>query len=202
MPPDPVRRDAEPAAPGRTFYGVHSFSDKILFIIDVSGSMDQVPGGEEGGGRQKIEVAREQLAGYINNLGATDRFNVVFFNHEVMPWQPKMLEATEPNKRQAIKWIRDQPPLGGTNIHDALEEGFRIALRATGARSVDTIFFLTDGKATNGKVQDPEKILAEVREWNRTAGIRIHSIAVGEHDEVLLRGLAEGTGGKYVVAGK
>ena len=38
--PQPANQEREDG-PGVTFYGIHTFSDRILFILDVSGSMDQ-----------------------------------------------------------------------------------------------------------------------------------------------------------------
>jgi hypothetical protein len=200
MPPSPVdlsRRGEEQK--GVTFYGIHTFSDRILFILDVSGSMDQASAeGTEGARPPKIDVARRELIGAVNNLADTDLFNIVFFNHEVVTWQPKMVEGTEANRRRAREWVEAQPPLGGTNIHDALETGFRIAQRTTGRPDVDTIFFMTDGKPTAGKLQEPETILASVAEWIEAAQIRIHCVGVGEHDEDFMRRLAALGGGTYV----
>ena len=75
-------------------------------------------------------------------------------------------------------------PTGGTNIHDALETAFRAADTAADGKTnlvaYDTIFFMTDGTPTAGKLQKPAEILAAVREWNRTARIMIHSVAVGD----------------------
>jgi hypothetical protein len=201
MPPDPVpEQNPEDQQPGVTFYGIHTFSDRILFILDVSGSMDQVPKAQPGEGPQpaKITVARKELLGAVDSLNPTDRFDVIFFNHEVVPWQPKMIDASEANKRRVRKWVEEQPPQGGTNIHDALELGFRMAQRTTGRPDVDTIFFLTDGKPTAGTIQEPDRILEEVRGWNRTANVTIHCVGIGDHDEAFMRKLAEIGHGRYV----
>ncbi|MFV1958667.1 MAG: HEAT repeat domain-containing protein [Planctomycetota bacterium] len=204
MPDKPVKPDQGGEVPeGVTFYGIHTFSDRVLFILDISGSMDQQPTAKDENGRTiptgppKIETAKKELVGAINNLGEGARFNVIFFNHEVVPWQSRMVEATESVKRRAIKWVEDQKPIGTTNIHDALEAAFSIALKATGAPLVDTIFFLTDGTPTSGKIQDPERILRAVEEWERAAPIKINTIGVGRCAEDLLRRLAEMTGGEF-----
>ena len=65
--------------------------------------------------------------------------------------------------------------------------------------AVDTIFFLTDGKATEGRLTENDAILREVRRLNRTGQIKIHSIGVGYlHDKKFLTALAEQNGGDYV----
>ena len=62
-------------------------------------------------------------------------------------------------------------PENGTNTWEAL----RVALRD---EDVDTIFFLSDGTPTVGKVVDQDEILAEVRELNRWRRVRIHTVAL------------------------
>jgi len=199
LPPNPVdTTSSAEAGEGSTFYGIHTFSKRVLFILDISGSMDQVPKGGEGPPRPKIQVARQELLGFILSLDENATFNVIFFNHEVVPWQQKMVEATETAKRRAKKWIESQDPVGGTNIHDALEAGFRMATGGGGSEPVvDTLFFLTDGRPTAGKVQDADAILEEVKEWNRTARLTIHCVGVGDHDQAFMEALARIGGGEY-----
>ena len=82
-------------------------------------------------------------------------------------------------------------PIGATNIHDALEAGFKLAQSGKGAPILDTIYFLTDGKPTAGKFQDPNRILKRVREWNSTANLKLHVIGIGNTlDEEMCEKLA------------
>lgn len=206
MPKEPVGRDADktPQGKGVTFYGITTFSGRIMFILDISGSMEQEPQKEDELGRKvpagppKIVTAKQELIGAINNIDDDEIFNLIFFNHQVVPWQRKMQDGTEGKKKRAIRWVEEQAPTGTTNIYDALEAAYAIALSATGEPLIDTIFFLTDGRPTSGKVRDPKRILDEVLEWNKAARIRINAIGIGEHDAELLKGLAQGTGGEYV----
>jgi uncharacterized protein with von Willebrand factor type A (vWA) domain len=82
-------------------------------------------------------------------------------------------------------------PAGGTNIYDALELAYRDA-------AVDTIYLLTDGDPTAGKVVDPGIVGDEVRRWNLRRQVVIHSIAVGQ-ESPLLRRIATESGGVYKV---
>ena len=150
-------------------------------------------------GRTKWEVAREQLVGAVHGLDKDAVFNVVFFNHSVVRWQRKVQAATEPTKDQLEKWVNATNVVGGTNIHDALEAGFGVAQQATGRPIIDTIFFLTDGRPTAGKIQDGKAILDQVREWNAVAQLRIHAIGIGaEHDVDFMKELARIGDGEYV----
>ncbi len=144
-------------------------------------------------------AVRKELLGAVFNLNAGDHFNVILFNHEVIPWQKDVVKVSATTQNQLKRWVTDMQPVGLTNIHDALERGFRAATRVTGAVELDTIFFLTDGKPTFGKVQDGRKILEIVREWNETANLRIHVIGIGEDTDVaFLQEFAKIGDGKFV----
>ena len=105
-----------------------------------------------------------------------------------------------PKLAQYLKeWVEKQKPLGGTNIYDSLELGFKIAHRTTGAPDLDTIFFLTDGKPTAGKIRDSQRILDVFRAWNETSHLTIHTIGIGkDHDAEFLKELAKIGDGTYI----
>ncbi len=199
MPKDPIEPGrTEGQKSGVTFYDIHTFSDRVLFIVDISGSMDQVDGDPQG--RTKWDLARAQLMGAVHGLDPNAVFNVIFFNHGVVSWQRKVQPATESIKNQLTKWVDDTTPIGGTNLHDSLEMGFGFATaQATGRPIIDTVFYLTDGRPTAGKIQDPKAILARVREWNAVAHLRIHAVGIGkEHDVEFMQELARIGDGQYV----
>jgi hypothetical protein len=65
--------------------------------------------------------------------------------------------------------------------------------------AIDTIYFLSDGRASVGLTTEPDEILRYVRELNASAGIVIHTIGLsGAQDAYLLGSLAEQNGGTYV----
>ncbi len=200
MPPEPTPPGrTEKPEPGVTFYGVHTFSDRVLFIVDISGSMDKPSRAEGDGGKTKMEIARKELVGAVHLLPETAQFNVIFFNHAVIPWQSKNVTADSRTKKLLEAWVADQPAVGGTNIFDSLELGFATAVNVTGRPALDTVFFLTDGKPTAGKFQDPQAILERVREFNAAARLRIHAIGIGDdHDAEFMKELARIGDGQYV----
>ena len=208
MPPEPVA--AEPGAKqkeGVTFYGIQTFSDRVLFVVDVSASMDWALGGqrgEPGGEKAKMVTARKELSGAVYNLPNGGNFNVILFNHEVLPWQTGVVTVSESTKKKCERWINSVPPAGLTNIHDALELAFRLVFRTTGEPDFDTIFFLTDGKPTAGKVQQADQILARVKEWVQVSQTQIHVVGIGgdsDIDEAFLTELAKIGRGDYARRG-
>ncbi len=207
MPAKPADATA-PSGPekGVTFYGVTTFSDKILFVLDVSGSMKDKAHEEATGVRgeeRKIDVARRELSSALTMLDEKKSFNMVFFGHRVVRWQGGMVPADKAALERAKRFETEVEPSGGTNIHDALETAFAMAGTAADgknyASAIDTIYFMTDGTPTAGKLVKPPEILAAVRGWNRTARITIHVIAVGDAcDASFLESLAAQNGGTFV----
>jgi hypothetical protein len=69
-------------------------------------------------------------------------------------------------------------------------------------RPLDTIYFLSDGRPSTGKLLEPEEILAEVRKHNQQYKVVIHTIAIGQFQKAFLRQLAEANGGVFIDLGR
>jgi len=227
--PEPTPNAEQPKQPKQAddvrFYGIRTRSDRICFIIDVSGSMNhKVPPvrrvvitGRKNSklpveGKTRIEVAKNELKRAISNLSPKKQFMIIYFNHAVRMWRPKMVKATPANKKQARTDIDAMRGSGSTYTLGALREAFLKAgvlhrkgtTRGDGMK-IDTIFLLSDGAPTNNsfeepKIMEPDPILDQVKEWNRDAGIVIHTIAVDttENGAYFLRTLAAQNGGVFV----
>jgi hypothetical protein len=176
---------AQPRREDLHYYGIKVASDKVLFIIDTSGSMKEEkrappppavpPKGPTTGEPEKkepppgkfsgpkIEIAKQELKRAIKGLPKEATFNVISFNHVVQQWQPKMLPATEANKELAYAWIRDMPATGATYIDGALQMAFKMAGmgsydKAYPVVAVDTIFLLSDGAPTDNAYPDVKEM--------------------------------------------
>jgi hypothetical protein len=219
----------EPVEPelrsGAAFYGIATRSDRIVFVLDRSGSMQHpIPqiGPVSGAtkdtrvpGSTKLEVAKNQLARTIRKLGPGVRFAVVFYSHEVVLWQkpPGMAPATPANKRRAIDWFMRQQPIGSTQIFEALDAALRYAKvgggkSATDPRGADTIYLLSDGAPTVAGTSTLlrgtalEEAVKAFLDANRAFGCVVHTIGIGpEHNRALMQRLARETGGTYKAVG-
>jgi uncharacterized protein YegL len=213
----PVQEELAPAAiksagtaGGTSFYGLRTESKHIIFIIDVSGSMGEV-GGKNEQGHYRVDVAKRELANAIRTLRAEDgdargaaSFNIVAFAAEVDVYRTgKMVDATAKEKDKAFKWIEGLKADGGTATSDALEHAFEIiktrkALKQF-EKGADTIFLMTDGKPSLGKIIEPLLIREMVKKMNRERQITINTIGVGDgHDADFLKGLASENNGEYL----
>ncbi len=172
---------------GNTYYGIPVVSHRVIFILDISGSMAAKVGT---GGRTRLDLAKDALVQALTRFTRKTRFNIIFFHTLVKAWEKRLMPATRPNQKKALRFVRSTRPMGATNIYGALELAFR-------DREADTIYLLSDGSPTAGEKIDPEAIARDVLAWNRLRRIVIHTIALGTPSPLLER-LARETGGQYV----
>lgn len=175
------------------FFGIKVESHRVIFILDVSGSMLESMYGRYVGkrGAARIDVAKLELAQAIKNLDAGTLFNVFTFSSSVARWQKDGIVVKSPETQAAaLEWIERLGASGATNLYDSVKQAFE-------DKDVDTIFVMSDGEPTNGEVIDPHRIREDVAFWNKHRKIKLHTIAIGGNLEVL-EWLAKDSGGNYV----
>ncbi len=179
--------------------------------------------------RCKMEIAKKALIDLLATLDDTVYFNIIAYAGEVKPWQDGLVSGSM--RTAAIKYVAKlkamEPPRGGggqsgraraggggggssgeelkTDSWAALMAGF--GLQDTDvpnwkSRSqADTLFFVTDGVPTKGKITDVPKLINEITEMNRGKGVIIHVITFDKEEAKKLGPLAERNGGQCVVRG-
>ncbi|KAL0281326.1 UNVERIFIED_CONTAM: hypothetical protein PYX00_002347 [Menopon gallinae] len=192
-----------------------SLKKHIIFVLDVSGSMD---------GR-KIEQLKQAMDGILGELKPHDFFNIIEFAFSVTvrdldspeltavdnPWlvnlksnvtkKVKPFPATPEYIQKGKDVIKKMAAAGGTNIYDALNVAIEVAKsgmeQGIVKRSADEdkqfkapepmIIFLSDGEPTVGETSD-SKILKNIDEKNNEPRIPIFSLAFGaDADFTLLK---------------
>ncbi len=156
----------------------------VVFVLDTSGSMAD---------GHKLDQARKALRFCLQNLGPTDRFELVRFSTEAQPLFGKLAPADTASLHQAEEFIGQLKPLGGTAIANALTRALDGA-RTQGERERPYyIVFLTDGLPTVG-VTGNEQILAAVSQASGGRPVRIFCFGLGtDVNTHLLDQLAEQT---------
>jgi len=175
------------------FFGIKVESTRVIFILDVSGSMLEAMYGRKIGKRPaaRIDIAKQELSRAVENLDPQAEFNILVFNNGVEPWKKEGLaKNTEAERQEAQVWIERLGASGGTNLYDSLKIAF-------GDKEVDTIYVMSDGEPTVGGEIDPYRIRQDVAEWNEHRKVVIHTIAVGGNFEIL-EWLAQDSGGKHI----
>lgn len=171
------------------FYGIPIVSDRIVFVIDYSGSMNS--SGKDG--KPKIDQARAALAEVLNALPDGTEFNLIAFSTEPRTWRPELQKKNKQTVADAIKFAQSTSVGGWTNVYDSLVRGLEM-------QSVDTVVLLSDGAPSVGEYEFFSRIRHHVRLLNRTRKVAVSSIALETSDDAkrFLKELAKDTGGDYV----
>ena len=160
-----VAREPTQAAPAADaaqadYYGIPIYSDRVVFVLDTSSSMQGAP----------LDAAKRELESAIFGLPDATLFTVLFFNSGVGPWRPQLVPATEPNKRAAAAFVNQLPAEGGTATSDALEAAFTF--------DTEAIFFLSDGAPSAGRIVDPRGIVDHVTRLNQGRYVSVNTISI------------------------
>jgi HEAT repeat protein len=186
-------------AKGTAFYGIESRSRRLMFILDRSGSMMEA----DAGGGTRWSAAQSETIQCITALPEGAAFNIIFFSHDYDIWSKGLMPANKQNKAAAIAWIKGLEAVGATNLFDPLARAFDLAGRGTFDKAYgtafDTIYLMSDGQPNRGRIIEPAEIVKELQRMNALKLIKVHTIGVGKsHDPLLMRRIAEVTGGDYV----
>lgn len=108
-----------PVQAAATFHGIDTPSRAIVFVIDVSGSMENLVIDEERfsagdyPSMQRIDIVKTELERTIARLEKNTRFNIVTFATEVRPWKKDLVPANVLNKKSASNFARRLEAIGG-----------------------------------------------------------------------------------------
>ncbi len=167
------------------FYGLPVDSERVVFVIDQSGSMSSTTNNKE-----DYKIAVDEVMKALKRLKRGSKANVILFETDVHAWK-KALGSVNNSSRAALRrYLESNGPTGGTNLFDGLE----MALLHKG---VDTICLLSDGIPNGGKFSSELDIIREVRRINELKRITIHCVSLGRESSLLKR-LASENGGRYV----
>ena len=189
----------------KDYFGIGIEGKSILFVVDVSGSME---GKDEGSLKDQVQAEAVDRAASEIDKSIGGRFGRII-GSTLRKESTKLGEA----KRQLIPAVKGLPEdtrftilLFGGQVKawqatmvpaTTSNKGYAVAylqgLKSGGGtpakaalqqaftfRGVDTIFFLTDGHPTDGSAST---ILAKVRQLNKGKRVTIHAIGLGEDQD-------------------
>jgi len=161
-----------------------SMARKIVFVIDISGSM----------GGQKLDDAKASFASMIDTLDDRDTLIVQPFSDEgtEMLWGPS--PATDANKAGAKEFVMALHTRGGTNLNQAFLDGIANVYYVP-EEVAPVLVILTDGQGNIGSVVTARSVLTA----NEGGKVKIFSLAFGfDADMDLLLAIAIQNGGRSV----
>lgn len=175
------------------YFGISIWSKRLVFVVDRSSSMTQVVpvrmDGEQMGTARKIDILKRELERVVGGLPYDTMLNIVTFDANFNSWQEELQPICGAGRARVVTYVRSITAGYGTNVFDSLE------FVLTDPR-VDTIFLLSDGRPSRGRITNPEAILQEIGRQNRVRNVTVHTIAFGAESE-FLRQLAAQNGGMY-----
>lgn len=170
------------------YYGIDIHAQRVMFIIDHSGSME-----DHWSGMTRLTRAKLELIKVIRELPENTEFAIMFYETNVRVWRKELLYANEKNKLEAIAFIRKLGFGDRTNTYGALRQSLSFD------NDLESVFLLTDGRPTIGATVETEKILSDILGRNRFRHLNFNTIgiAVNPTTEAFLKQLAVGSGGEY-----
>jgi hypothetical protein len=136
------------AAEQNRFAGITLTGHRVLFLVDMSGSMDLLD--ENTQAPNKWQLVRNTVGRLMRSLPDLKKFQVIVFSEKAAflfageeNWLDFNERTSPPRVLGALAKIK---PTGGTNLFAALQLAFR--LRASG---LDTIYVLSDGLPNLGE---------------------------------------------------
>ena len=111
---------------------------EVILVIDTSGSMSGT----------SMEQARKALKLGLERLDTQDKFNVIEFDDEAIPFFAGSVSANATNIRRAINKVNNLEANGGTEMAKALKLSFRNTA-SNNSNYLQQIVFITDGSVGN-----------------------------------------------------
>lgn len=187
-----------PESTQASFFGVRPQSDRIVFVIDRSGSMNEpYHAGAGQAARTRFDEAARQLATFLESMGPATKFDVVLFHDLAEAWKGELVPATPENLAAVREWLSWQKPAGGTRLRAGIETALHVGpdRQLVASRiEADTVIVLCDGETTEGSAWvDPFLDLALPA--TRTI---VHGVQLGPDGDGTMPELARRSRGDYV----
>ena len=177
-----------------TFFGLRPVSDRILFVVDRSGSMRELHEGQQ----SRYKDAIERLLYTLRDLGPGTKFGVVLFANGGRSFSDELSQADEPTLKALELWALEQVPDGGTNLHSGLSAAFpglEHGATLPSAIPYDTVVVLCDGETESANWVAPW-----LARYNQVARLVFHCVNLGGRPGGVLEALASGSGGAFIAS--
>ncbi|RMH03860.1 MAG: VWA domain-containing protein [Planctomycetota bacterium] len=152
------------------WHGIPILGEKVVFVLDSSGSMEAPLAENPGETRGSRAVA--ELLRLLPQLPERAEFDLIFFESSVHSFAHRLVSRRPETLAEAAAWLRRRRFAGATNLSGGLREAFA-------REGVEEIFLLSDGEPSAGEVTDPDRIAAQVRRWNRWRNVRLNTVSFG-----------------------
>jgi hypothetical protein len=204
----------QPPAPSVRGPGIHSFTRRVVFVLDTSDGMADKPGyagadlapddcrkdpavfAEWKAIQTRLDHARCHVARLVRGLPADASFDVVFGAESANAVFRGCQPATPENRERALGRLK------GLNAH-LRQDVLRLAQAAWAGspegdplspeaftEGADTVVYFGTALPSFGAERDPGRVASTVRRWNRVRQVQFFGVGVGSHGSGLLADLA------------
>lgn len=135
------KEEYEGAQSGLAYHGVETPSKRVLFVVDISGSMEDEMVEKErfkdGGypSYSRMDIVKTELARTIEALEPHVEFNIAAFATEVKPWKKRLQKANVLGKTSAMDFVKRLEPIGGTSKETLHQAGLVGSANLEGGRT-------------------------------------------------------------------
>lgn len=165
------------------FYGIPIVGNRIMFVLDRSGSMQD---------DDKISGVKAELKRIAVRLTKQKWFNIMFFNQGTRLWiqqKPFLTQVTESIIAQLDSFLGSTSPEGGTKTEEAMYETLITIMPVA---DIDTVFLLSDGLPNT----DPRYVADAIFHMNRYLKVRINTIFIQDRTKGVVLATSDTTGGQ------
>lgn len=170
---------------GKKIDPAHRLDANLVFVVDVSGSMDR---------ENRLGLVRRSLRMLVDQLTPRDRVGIVVYGSNA--WV--VLEPTSiKNSEAIINAIERLYPSGSTYAEAGIKLGYQMADRMFERGKINRVILCSDGVANVGQT-GAEEILKSIKQY-ADKGITLSSIGfgMGNYNDVLLEKLGDKGNGHY-----
>ena len=157
----------------------------LIFVIDVSGSMDR---------ENRLGLVKQSLELLVGQLRPSDKVGIVVYGHR----GHVLLDPTEGSDSETILTaIRSLQPWGSTNAAEGLQLGYRMAEGELHPDRITRVMLLSDGVANVGDT-GPDSILKLIKS-QVGEGVTLSTVGfgMGNYNDILMEQLANDGNGNY-----
>lgn len=170
------------------FAGLPILSDRVAFLIDLSGSI-----WNEKNGKLPKDLVGVELDRALDHISPETLFNVIPYTNTPFPWMEELTLAKPKAVAAAKAYFAACRERGAGNVYDAIEV-------ALADRRCDSLVILTDGAPSGGTRWNLNLLVPALLEANRYRAVAFDSLLVGASGGLVRHweALAEGSGGECI----
>jgi Ca-activated chloride channel family protein len=164
---------------------------RVLFLLDVSGSMGDLADDGQSGGPTKLDLAQQAVSEAMSLFAPDDEVALRIFSTQLGDGDTQFLDIAQyaPASEQAESArarLRELSPVSGTPLYAATEASYELASDNYDATRINAVVVLSDGMNDDGDASDDSRQLEDLISTLRAGSegvdsrpVRVFTVAYG-----------------------